>query len=145
MPQTSIRLNDEIWAALDRVIVQTGESRTALIQKALEQFLGLASSGAGSSDNAQVIEAIVDRLDRLEATVFASHQDPPAHPEHIPSIPTASQAYPPDGLTQKAVLATIGVSRSTARDRAKKAGLSLAEWIEANSRYRRSGKLWISQ
>lgn len=82
MPQTSIRLNAELWQALNAAIEQTGQSRTTLIQQALEQFLG----GATARHDDVVIGAILDRLDRLEAAVFASPQ------VSQPCNPTATQS-----------------------------------------------------
>ena len=151
MPQTSIRLSDELWAALNEASSVTGKSRTALIQQAIEQFLGMAT--ALPQDAA--IADILARLDRLEALVSASREHPvsiPAasrpKPKRIPSakqtqpgsIPAASQA-----MTQADVLCAIGLARSTARDRATRAGLSLDEWIEREYPYRRSGGGWVAK
>jgi predicted transcriptional regulator len=122
MPQTSIRLSDELWQALSEASTRTGQSRTALIQQAIEQFLGVAT--ARQSDAA--IGDILTRLDRLEATVFASRPEPKRNPVasrlQTDCIPTGIQAQPGQTFTTRELADRLGIDRSNASRDLKKRG-----------------------
>jgi len=149
----TIRLDDELADKLQDVATRHKVARSAVIVDLLTGNLddwqpGTTGQDRGKDDGTalarhdellRAIEVIRLELDEFGERVSRLERQDRARPGKTPI------ALPPDGLTQKAVLATIGVSRSTARDRAKKAGLSLGDWIESNYPYRRSGKLWISQ
>jgi hypothetical protein len=138
--QISIRLPTALLQEIETIAQNANIPRSQAIIETLQRGLGHVTQPESQPNHDGAIEELrcdlrsaIERIENLERV---TKRDPVV-------IRKARQIT--DDLTQKAVLATIGVSRSTARDRAKKAGLSLAEWIEANSRYRRSGKLWISQ
>jgi predicted DNA-binding protein len=144
-PQTrtlSIRLPEDLADRLDAVARQHGTTRTAVLIEILDGAIDTYSPATHSATRPQhdtlsgAIETIrieldetIDRVARLERATR-------------PATQTATRLQHDGALTQAEVLRMIDCPRSTARDRAKKAGLSLAEWIEANYPYRRSGGGW---
>jgi hypothetical protein len=149
-PQTrtlSIRLPEDLADRLDAVAKQHGTTRTAVLVEVLDAAIDTWQPATHSATRPQhdtlsgAIETIrieldetIDRVARLERATR-------------PATQTATQSAPRHdsggAMTQADVLSAINLARSTARDRAKKAGLSLPAWIEANSRYRQcSGGGW---
>ena len=135
MPQTSIRLSDELWQSLSEASTRTGQSRTALIQQAIEQFLGMATARHGDA----AIGDILTRLDRLEATVFASQSQPKRNPVasrlQTDCIPTGIQAQPGQTFTTQELVERYGWSAKNGTRNARKNG-----WIEVGQQGRET--LW---
>jgi hypothetical protein len=146
----TIRLPEDLAAKLTATADRHEVTRTAILLDLLVTGLDdwqPVGQRTAPSDVARLEGAIevlrlelteaVERIDRLERQANAQRR--PA----VSAQPRPATTDKPEGtMTQADVLRTIGIPRSTARDRAAKAGLSLADWIEANSSYRRSGGGW---
>lgn len=94
--QTSLRLPDDVWLALEERTRQSDRTRSQLVVEALRVYLGLRDAGeiqtGYSADLESRLEDAIARIERLENAA----QTTPAHPEasrqSIPKHPDASHA-----------------------------------------------------
>lgn len=137
--QISIRLPTALLQEIETIAQDANIPRSQAIIEALQRGLGRVTQPESPPNHDGVIEelrcGLASAIERIEKLERVTERDPVgSQPNHT---------MPDDEVSQAEVLRTIGIPRSTARDRAKKAGLSLPAWIESNSRYRQcSGGGW---
>ena len=146
--QISIRIPTALLQEIETIAQDANIPRSQAIIEALQRGLGRVTQAESQAESRANHDGAIEvlRLELTEAVERIDRLERQANAQRRPTVsaqPRPATTDKPEGtMTQADVLRTIGIARTTARDRAKKAGLSLAGWIEANYPYRRSGGGW---